>query len=152
MKRRPLTWGLTNKVLRMALKKPSLYLRCADRYLCHYCVVCKLCIIIFFKILIQKCVQGQARACKNMCVFLVLASLTLSNNDPETEKAIHFISLLNKCWQDGFLIASLVTWPDREEVFFAYRTSANSFRGNYSFLNLEIVADSNSSRKFQFFA
>ena len=108
MKRRLLTRVLTNKVLRMASKKPSLYLRCADRYLCHYCVVCKLCIIIFFKILIQKCVQGQARACKNMCVFLVLAFLTLSNNDPETEKAIHLISLINKCWQDGFLIVLLV--------------------------------------------
>ena len=72
-------------------KETFLYLRCADRYLCHYCVVCKLCIIIFFKILIQKCVQGQARVCKNMCVFLVLAFLTLSNNDPETEKAIHFL-------------------------------------------------------------
>ena len=35
------------------------------------------------------------RACKNMCVFLVLAFLTLSNNDPETEKAIHLISLIN---------------------------------------------------------
>ena len=129
MKRRPLTWGLTNKVLRMALKKPSLYLRCADRYLCHYCVVCKLCIIIFFKILIQKCVQGQARACKNICVFLVLAFLTLSNNDPETEKAIHLISLINKCWQDGFLIVSLVTWPDWGEVFFAYFHRFRKFPG-----------------------
>ena len=37
------------------------------------------------------------------------------------------------------------------EKFFTYRISANSFRGNYSFLNLEIVENSNSCRKFQFF-
>ena len=32
-----------------------------------------------------------------------------------------------------------------------YHISANSFYGNYSFLNLEIVENSNSCRKFQFF-
>ena len=37
------------------------------------------------------------------------------------------------------------------EHFFTYRISANSFRGNYSFLNMEIVENSNSCRKFQFF-
>ena len=31
-----------------------------------------------------------------------------------------------------------------------YRISGNSFRGNYSFLNLEILENSNSYRKFQF--
>ena len=32
----------------------------------------------------------------------------------------------------------------------AYSISANTFRGNYSFLNLEIAENLNSCRKFQF--
>ena len=37
-------------------------------------------------------------------------------------------------------------------IFWIYRISMNSFCGNYSFLNLEIVENSNSCGKFQFFS
>ena len=36
-------------------------------------------------------------------------------------------------------------------AIFRYHISSYSFHGNYSFLNLEIVENSNSCRKFQFF-
>ena len=41
--------------------------------------------------------------------------------------------------------------PKQVTEFYNYRIPANSFRGNYSFLNLEIVENSNSCRKFQIF-
>ena len=42
-------------------------------------------------------------------------------------------------------------WPSVPQPSFEYRISSYSFRGNYSFLNLDIVANSNSCRNISIF-
>ena len=68
------------------------------------------------------------------------------NGRKNSKPTVHFSLTLLK------LISNNCGLPENINVknLEGYRTSVNSFHGNYSFLNLEIVENSNSCHKYQF--
>ena len=72
---------------------------------------------------------------------------TLDNNKTKTRLKTQRLKTqrLRKLFEEGSL---KITASQNSLGYIA----TNNFRGNYSFLNLKIVANSNSCRKFQFFA